>query len=91
MTTLDSVQPLPKKGKSIGVAIREAAGRGAANDKPNAQFTVPKMKQVAKLAKSMGQEVTGFTVNADGGFTVITVEPGKSSATAANPWDEVLK
>lgn len=54
-------------------------------------FSVPKMKQVAKLAEGMGKQVTAFTVNGDGGFTVTAVEPGTFTGSEPNPFDEVLK
>lgn len=54
-------------------------------------FSIPKMKQVAKLAEGMGKQVTGFTVNGDGGFTVTAVEPGTFTGSEPNPFDEVLK
>jgi len=54
-------------------------------------FSVPKMKQVAKLAEGMGKQVTGFTVNGDGGFTITAVEPGTFTGSEPNPFDEVLK
>ncbi|WP_119257083.1 hypothetical protein [Shinella zoogloeoides] len=54
-------------------------------------FTIPKMKQVAKLAEGMGKQVTGFTVNGDGGFTITAVEPGTFTGSEPNPFDAVLK
>ena len=85
--------PVAKSGKSLGATIRAAAKLGAANDKPvKAGSIVPKMKQVAKLAVTLGQTVTGITVNADGGFTVMTAMPSDPKQPAAkNPWDEVLE
>lgn len=53
-------------------------------------FSVPKMKQVAKLAEGMGKQVTAFTVNGDGSFTVTTVEPGTFTGSEPNPFDVVL-
>lgn len=80
-------------GKSLGATIRAAAKLGAASNKPvKAGSIVPKMKQVAKLAATLGQTVTGITVNADGGFTVMTAAPYDPKQPAAkNPWDEVLE
>lgn len=53
-------------------------------------FSVPKMKQVAKLAEGMGKQVTGFTVNGDGGFTITAVEPCTFTDSEPNPFDVVL-
>ncbi|EKF17163.1 hypothetical protein [Nitratireductor pacificus] len=59
--------------------------------KPNKPiFTIPKMKQVAKLAEGMGKTVTTFTVNGDGGFTLVASEPGATPEAESNEWDEVL-
>jgi len=91
MRTLDLLPKLQDNGKSLRATIRAAAKRGAANDKPKALASIPKMKQVAKLATGMGLVVTGFTQNGDGGFTVATGLPVQVKQPLANPWDEVLK
>lgn len=54
-------------------------------------FSIPKMKQVAKLAEGMGKQVTAYTVNGDGGFTITAIEPGTFTGSEPNPFDEVLK
>lgn len=48
--------------------------------------TIPKMKAVAKLAEKLGKTVTAITVNGDGGFTVVTLEPEK--AEEAEWWNK---
>lgn len=52
-----------------------------------AAFSIPKMKQVAKLAKGMGKNVTDFTVNGDGGFTVTAADPATITANQPSEWD----
>jgi len=61
-----------------------------ANPPAKAVFTVPKMKQVAKLAESLGKKVTSLTVNGDGSFTVAVADPFTDPAKNPNPWDEEL-
>ncbi|WP_276118375.1 hypothetical protein [Pararhizobium qamdonense] len=76
----------PSQGKGEGLAFARAVSKfRAPATKP--LFSIPKMKQVAKLAKDLGQTVTGFTVNGDGGFSVTTTEPGAISSTQPSEWD----
>lgn len=89
--TLDLLPPLNSSGKSLGATIRAAAKRGAANDKPKPQASIPKIKQVHKLVTMLGQTVTGVTLNGDGGFTISTADLVNMKQSSANPWDEVLK
>ncbi len=84
---LDFLPVITASTQTLGATIRAAAKRGAANDKPKAVASIPKMKQVAKLASSMGLAVTGFTQNGDGGFTVSTTTPGISDTSGPSEWD----
>lgn len=85
--TIQLLNPVKASKQGFGAIIRAAAKRGAANDKPKPQFSVPKMKQVAKLAQTMGQTVTGYTINGDGGFTITAAVPGISDTTGPSEWD----
>ncbi|WP_320199874.1 hypothetical protein RMR16_006170 [Agrobacterium sp. rho-13.3] len=77
-----------KISQSFGTVIRAAAKRGAAATHIKPKFSVPKMKQVAKLAQTMGQTVTAYTVNGDGGFTITAADPSTlPNASGPSEWD----
>lgn len=75
--------PTDAPRKSAFASIVKRASKSA---KPVA--TIPRMKQVAKLAEKLGKSVTGITVLPDGGFNVATADPQK--AADASYWDKVL-
>ncbi len=86
--SLDLLPPMKNSTQSFGAVIRAAAKRGAAANHIKPQFSVPKMKQVAKLAQTMGHTVTAYTVNGDGGFTITAADPSTSpNASGPSEWD----
>jgi hypothetical protein len=51
--------------------------------------SIPKIKQVAKLAEGMGKKITALTLDKDGGFTITVAD--LEADYELNPFDEVLK